>query len=302
MSKDLLIIVILLLVNLIVALIYLLFHIGKDDSKKGLINYFTFLVFPIVGFVFMGLSELANLIVFQRFRKEISYDELSFSKTRMKLVQDTDVDKSMDSVPLEEALLMSNKQDKRQSLMDVLKKDDYTDMIKGIQYAVSSNDKEVSHYAATFVTDTIARYKARELELRGQMEKNPSAENLSTYINYVRDMLDSDLFTGLEKERYVNICDTAATLLYENFPENFLDSYATSMLKYSYEELDFDKIKKWLTIIGRRSSESLECFKTYAAFCFALEKKDAFFRTLDRVKHSNVVLDSEALEWIRFFS
>ena len=110
MSKDLLIIIILLVINLIAALCYLLFHLKKKERKKGLINFCTFLVFPIVGFVYMGLSELIKMILFRTRQRDINYDELSFGKTRMKLVQDIDVDKSLNSVPLEEALLMSNKQ------------------------------------------------------------------------------------------------------------------------------------------------------------------------------------------------
>lgn len=302
MNRDLLIILILLLINLIVAVVYLIIHLRRSEAKKGVVNFVTFLVFPIVGFVYMGIAELANLIFFQTRQRELLYDELSFSKTRMQLIQDTDVEKSLDSVSLEEALMLSNKKERRQSLMEVLKQDDYINMISNIKDAVSSEDQEISHYAATFVTETITRYKGREMELRRQMEKNPSPENLAVYVEYVREVLDSNLFEGLEYNRFLAQLDSAAWLLYSSSPEMLLDSHVTALFHYFLNAGHEEKTEEWLAVIRERSLESLECFKAYAAFCFALGDRDAFFDLLDRIKQSGVVLDNEALEWIRFFA
>jgi len=85
MSRELKIFVILLAVNFIVALIYLIVHLRRQDRKKGLVNFITFLCFPYVGFLYMGISELINLIFYRRDKKQISYEDLSFDKTRMKL-------------------------------------------------------------------------------------------------------------------------------------------------------------------------------------------------------------------------
>ena len=95
MSRDAYILFILLLITLAVALIYLIIHLRNKDRKKGVVNFVTFLVFPIVGFAYMGISELVNLILYRKNKKEISYEDLSFDKRRMKLVQDPDVEKSL---------------------------------------------------------------------------------------------------------------------------------------------------------------------------------------------------------------
>lgn len=302
MNRDLLIILILLILNLIVALVYLLVHLRKQDRKKGIVNFITFLAFPIVGFVYMGIAELANVIILQKRQKELRYDELSFSKERMKLMQDPDVDKSLNYVALEEALLMSNKLDRRQSLMEVLKQDDYGDMISNIKDAVTDDDKEVSHYAATFVSETSARFKARESELRKQVEKNSSNENLITYIEYVRDMIDSGIFSGMEQKRYIYMLDHSAWALYERDPELLLDSMVTSLVVYFRNLGDQEKTESWMDVVRVRSLESLECFKAFAAHCYAVQDKEGFFSLLESVKHSRIALDSEALEWIRYFA
>lgn len=302
MSRDGRIILIILIINLIVAIVYLILHLRKKDRKKGITNFVTFLVFPIVGFTYMGISELVNLILYRKNRKEVRYEDLSFDKTRMKLAQDPDVDKSMDTVPLEEALIMSGKEERRQSLMEVLKKDSYTSMIGNIKDAVGSDDNEVSHYAATFITDTIARYKARELELRKQAEKNPSPENLSGYIRFLQDIVDSGLFEGPEQERFLMLLDGAARNLYETDEDSFPELTAAILLKQLQAVGNEEKAEYWLTVIKERSGTSLVCFKTYAEYCFAKEDRKAFFAHLESVKSSSVVLDNEALEWIRFFA
>lgn len=302
MNRDLLIIIILLLLNLIVAVIYLLFQLRKKEVKKGLIVFLFFLVVPIVGLAVVGISYLAYLIIFHNQQRELLYDELSFSKNRMKLIQDTDVDKSLNSVALEEALLMSNKKDRRQSLIDVLKQDDYVQMIDNIKGAVSSEDTEVSHYAATFVSETSARYKSREMELRQQMEKNPTEDNQVTYINYLVEVIDSGLFVGIELRRFLFLFDQAAWMLYGTAPEKLLDSHVTTLVQNFQNIGNEEKTNEWLAIVKERSTDSLECFKAYAAHCYSLGDREGFYRLLDGVKRSGISLDSEALEWIRFFA
>lgn len=302
MNKSQLIIIILLLVNLIIALTYLLVHIRKSTVKKGVVNFITFFFFPYVGFIYMGIAELINLILFQHHNRELNYDELSFGKTRMKLVQDTDMDKALDNVSFEEALMLSNKKDRRQSLMEILKQDDYINMIDNIKDAVSSEDKEISHYAATFVTETSARYKARELELRKQLEKNPTGEIMLTYLDYIKEALDTHLFVGLEKERFLASYDAAAWKLYEQEPEALPDRHVTALFHFFAGEGNAEKMNEWLGVIRERCMSSLECFKAYASYSYALKDRETFFELLENVKHSSISLDSESLDWIRFFA
>ena len=302
MTNDLRLILILLLVNLLIALGYFVLHIRKKELRKGAVNFVTFLVFPYVGFVYMGVSELINFIAFRKRFKEIDYDELSFSKDRMELVQELDVAKSLDSVSFEEALMLSNKKDRRQSMLELLKQGDFTHMIDNIKDAVGSEDKEISHYAATFISEMSARYKAREHELRTQVYKNPTAENLVSYLAYVREALDTELFEGVEKEQFLSRYDAQAWHLYERWPQMLLDSHVTGLFRFYIREQNADKMEEWLSVIKERSMDSLECFKSYAAYCYASGEKEQFFRLLEDIRHSNVVLDNESLEWVRFFT
>lgn len=302
MKNDFTVILILLLVNLLVALGYLIWQIVKKDRRRGIINFITFLVFPYVGFLYMSLSELVNRILFQKRGKAFHYDELSFSKGKMNLVQDLDVTKSLDSVSFEEALMLSNKKDRRQALMEILKQDDYTNLIDNIKDAVGNEDKEISHYAATFVSETSARYKAREHELRMQAEKNPTSENLVIYLAYVREALDTGLFEGLEKEHFLMQYDEMAWHLYDRWPDMLLDSHVTGLFRFFAQEQNAAKMEEWLAVIRERSMTSLECFKSYASYCYASGAKEEFFRLLEGIRNTNVVLDNESLEWIRFFT
>ena len=67
------------------------------------------------------------------FRKRdflLDSSELSFNKQRTKTVNAPDIGKSSDQVPVEEALLVSDKKDKRQVFIDLLKKRDLRNLWK----------------------------------------------------------------------------------------------------------------------------------------------------------------------------
>jgi len=187
-------------------------------------------------------------------------------------------------------------------MLDVLKQDDYETMIGNIKSAVSSDDMEISHYAAAFVADTIARYKNREQELRNRMEKNPTTENIKGYIAYIQDIVEADLFSEPDEKRYLSFLDQASRMLYEEDAGSLPDHTAAFLMERFRKAVDGDRAAFWIQVIKDRSGESLECFKTYAEYCFANGDREAFFEHLDSVRHSSVVLDNEALEWIRFFA
>ena len=301
MSNDAFILLMILIVNFIIALIYLIFHLIKKDVKKGLIVFFTFLVFPAVGILCMLFGELINLIIHQGREREVRYDELSFSKKRVRLVQDADVEKELNTVPLEEALILSGKNDRRQTLMNVLKREDFNDYMENVYGAVSSSDAEVSHYAASFVTDTIAHYKAREQQLRDRLERNDSGDNYTEYIKYTLEITESGLFTGPEQTHYVELLDSAVSGLYERIPSLLTDKTLTSLVQLWAEQENDEMVEKWMAVVIARSEHSLDCFKLYARYCYGKGDRESFMKLIDGIKYSAISLDHEALEWVRIF-
>ena len=257
MNRDLRIVLIILIVNFILSVIYLVVHFRKKTIRKGLLNFFFFLIFPGVGLVFMALAELVNLILHGTRVKGVSTAELSFSTERMHLSPGDDVDKKINIVPIEEALIVSDRARRHQNFIDVLKSDDHEEMMDMIKDAVENDDTEISHYAASIVTDTIARQKAREEELRAKAEESADENTLTAYISYVTDMMTTSLFSLVEKKLYTSYLDRFARMLYEKNPSLLTDRTICVLVDTWRAIGDDEKVSSWIACARIRCRHSL---------------------------------------------
>lgn len=64
---------------------------------------------------------------------------------------------------------------------------------------------------------------------------------------------------------------------------------------------DYDKAGKWCLRMAGQFPGELPAYTCRLKLYFARQDREAFFETLDSLKKSNVVIDSETLELIRVF-
>lgn len=299
--KDLWLVCLLLILNLIAALVYLVFHLRRGNRKKGLVVFAFMLAAPVVGPLFLGCAELLLTIVHQRRKRDVDLTELSFNKKRVRVLSSADIEKEANRVPIEEALLVSGKSNKRGAFIDLLKEDDYEGSMQVIRNAVEDDDMEISHYAAAFVTDTVARYKDQEASYRRLAQENPTPENLTRYLDFMQDILQQKLFSTSEQRLYAEFLDDFAHMLYEKDPSALQEKTMACMVELWRQLGNEQKAEEWIGIARPRCMDSLDAFKLCAKYYYSRQKKDAFFRLIDEVKKSSLILDSEALDWIRFY-
>ena len=301
MNSDERLIIILLVINFILALIYFLLHLYREDRKRGVRNFLFMLIFPIVGFLFLLMAKLAGFL-FQQLRKAgIAVSELSFNKERMKLPSDIDVEKELNTVPIEEVMIVADKNTRRNSLINVLKTDDYRDMMGQLQDSVENDDMDVSHYAATFITNTKAQFKNQEAGMRKKEENETDEDYLYRYITFMVDNLDTSIFSRSELLGYAVYMDKAMELLNQKAPERITDKALQKIIDLWLEIGETGNSDKWIPTARLYADESLICFKICADYYFRRNDKDGLFRLLDEIRSSSIYLDNEALEWIRFF-
>lgn len=291
----------LLLINLIAALFVLVWELFQKQWKKGLIEFLFFALVPVVGISLFTVAKVINGIIylFRQKEHEISEKELSFSKKRQKEQMSPDMEKGMNQVPVEEALLMSDKASKRQVFIDLLKTDDYDNSMEIIKDAVENEDMEIAHFAAAFVTDAQARYKEKEKELYKKCREG-SQELWMQYCSYLISMLCHDIFSIPEKKVYLTHLEEFMELLRK---EGALPGeMAAQMAEFWWEVEDEEKSEKWIGTAMEYSMIHLEAFKTCLKYYYTRQKKEEFFALLQGVKESSLALDHEALEWIRFFT
>ena len=71
-----------------------------------------------------------------------------------------------------------------------------------IRQAVEDEDMEISHFASSFISDTVSRYKEQEERLRKNCEDRKE-ESLVRYAEYLLNMLQYDIFSVPERRTYL---------------------------------------------------------------------------------------------------
>jgi len=298
-SADRKLLAVLLMLNAIAAGIYFILHLRRGKDKRALVNTIMFLVFPVVGEVFMLFANIMQRLLEHFKDMGISMQELSFSKQRMKLRLSGDVEKELNTVPIEEVLLVADKKDKRGALFDLLKGESYMGVIDQLHGAVENDDMEVAHYAATFITDAMAKFKNREAELRKGVEESATAEKLVEYTDYLAASLHPNIYSQQDLKRYTAYMDKAANLLYKQYPDSVKPTVITTLTELWQAAGEEENIAVWVERARSKISKHPEYFKLCARYYYLIEDRESLSALLAEIKLYTVPLDSESLEWIR---
>ena len=134
MARDERIFLIILIVNLIISLLYLLAgalfivpahsavqkdeqtEILYDNRRTYLLRFIVMILCPVIGPLFFFMGHVFYLVVFWR---EVDLADVIFSKERVRTHMKADEERERDIIPLEEAILVNEKKDLRQVMMNV---------------------------------------------------------------------------------------------------------------------------------------------------------------------------------------
>ena len=146
-------VILLLVLNTLAVLGYwLVCHFGKKEKTGGyVIRCVVMLLCPVIGPCFFLLGWLLFKLFF---RAPVDLEDVVFSKDRVKSYFKADEEKERDFVPLEEAIVVTDKDSTRALMMEVVRRD-ISHSLSTISLALASEDSEVSHYAASVLQETL---------------------------------------------------------------------------------------------------------------------------------------------------
>lgn len=305
------------LVNTLIAVIYLLWGILVvvpikerqtekewerlfDNRRAFLIKFFVMLLCPVIGPLFFIISYLLDKILFWT---APDLEDVIFSKDRVKIQLKADEERVRNMVPLEEALAINEKKDLRTVMMNMVK-GEIQDSLAAIALALDSEDSESSHYAASVMTDELNEFRKRVRTLSQEIleEEEDETEYEEMLIDYMNQVLKLRIFTIIEQRRFVHImADTAERLRQKNQSKLREEQYESVCLRLMEIE-DYTGSEKWCEWLAEQYPERLSAYTCRLKLYFTLQNKEAFFTTLSDLKKSDVVIDRETLEMIRVFS
>lgn len=318
LARDEYIFLIILLVNLIVSVIYLLAGVflvvpahalaaDKEDGERlydnrrtYLIRFIVMILCPVIVPLFFFMGHICYLVIFW---KNANLEDVIFSKERVKTNLKADEEAERNIIPLEEAILVNEKKDLRMVLMNVMQKD-IRNSLASITLALESEDSETSHYAAAVLSDELNKFRIYVQKLRRQIgeEEPEETECEDMLLDYMDNILKQHIFSDHEQRKFVNILKETAESLYKKDRSKLsLKQYESVCLRI-LETKEFEASGKWCMRMAKQYPEELLSYTCKLKYYFASQNREAFFDTLNALKKSDVVIDSETLELIRIFS
>lgn len=271
----------------------------RDSRGTYLLKFFVRILFPVGGFVFFFLAELFYKTIF-RFR--VNLEDVTFSKERVDTQVKADEEQERNIIPIEEALAVDDKKSLRTAMLSIIR-GEVQSSLSSIATALDSGDSETAHYAAAVLSDKLNEFRMNVRKLYSEIQENPEntgrAEEL---IDYMDSFLKQKVFTQLEQNGYVRMMAEVADLLYREDARSLTAERYEGVCLRLMEAEEFDASQMWCQRLSEEHPEALCAYTCKLKLYFILRDRQAFFQTLDILKKTEVVIDSETLEMIRIFS
>lgn len=301
LDRDLRILLLVLLLNFLLALFYFIWQFLRKDVKKGGMMALFILIAPIVGPLYLIFSSLIYHLIFKRKQQAINLAELSFSKDKIEHLVKTDIQTAVNRVPIGEALEVSNVHSTRRLLLNVLK-EDTGNYVQSIMQATSNPDSEVAHYAATAMTDIVNKFKEREKKLRLAMVQEPDNEELiKSYYWHLSEFLKTHVLPQVEEARYLKLLEDLTRKLEAEQSPILNGDYYQFLVEINLTLGRMDQAEIWVEQALLNQRDDLTTYKAALRFYYENQNFTAFKILLAELMASDLRLDHETLELVRFY-
>ncbi len=301
MTRELEMFLLVLALNLLIVIIYVIWNIlRKEEKKKGyIVKAIVMLLCPIVGPCFFVMATLLFRTVFS---ETVDLEDVIFSKERVKTYIHADEERDRNIVPLEEAIEITDKDNLRVLMMNLVRGDIKQSLSK-VAMALNSEDTETAHYAASVLQDALNdfRNKVQQSLVIIENDEQFAMEHACVLIEYMDMVLKQHVLTDMEQKTYVYIMNDVCEKVYAGEPEKMLSDYYEAISIRLLEINDFDMSQKWCDRAEYQYPNTLSTYTSRLKLYFTSGQKDKFFHVLEELRKSSIVIDSETLEMIRVF-
>ena len=301
MNKSIVFILALLIVNVIIALAFIIVGIFMPKGKKAstiLLGIF-YIVCPIVG----PSCYFMYWLLFAIFRtSKFDSESITFSTDRTESVLASDEQTEMNYISIRDALVMSDTSSLRQLLLNVLKERSII-QTPSITRAIASSDAESSHYAATAVTNYLSEFQSVAQTKLYRIKQMPNnVPTIVDAINYILPVFQANIMDDIEQRSYVYMLDGMMDDMYQNnkwhlSSQNYLD--VTDLL---LNIKDYSRARTWVNRANECRSGELNTYKCSIHLYYTIQSRDELFAVVNDIKKSNIVIDKEMLDFIRILS
>lgn len=293
--------IILLIVNSITAIVYFIWNLVR--KKEKLLGYGAK---SLIMFLCPGLGPLyvffAYVIYLGFFSKEVDLADVVFRKDRVQTYMHADEEWGRTVVSMEEALAVTDKDNLRTLMLNVVR-GDIRNSLASISLALGSEDSETSHYAASVLQDTLNDFRATVQKCRNEIAKQE--ENQMEYvvmlIDYMDQVLRQKVFTDMEQRTFVAVMDETCEILYDRERKRMTSAQFEAVSLRHLEMHEYETCEKWCRRAKECHPDMLASYTCLLKLYFSMESREQFFEVMNELRSSDIVIDNETLELIRVF-
>lgn len=304
-TQELIVVLIIFTLNTAVALGYLLYGVyttrqhEEQKLNKYIILSIVMLLCPVAG----PLVHLFGAFMYRIFfDSSIDLAAITFSKERVDIIEHPDVESEINLVPMEEAILIDDKENLRQLLLTVLR-GDVSKSINAVTKALGSTDSEASHYAASAIMDITNEFQTTLQKFHAQLENNPNDKEVNQlFIEYLIKMLGTNFLSEMELKTYVYMLRQLCQNVYD-FDKNYLKvEYYSNLIHLLVRISDIQSAEVWVPRLLAEYPDEMETFRCLLRYYYTTQDKDNFFKQMERLKKSDIAIDKDLLDLIRIYS
>lgn len=289
------------ILNSCIAVIYGIWRMRKRDNDKleTAAKILVILLCPIAGALFL----LAGYVIYRYvFKREVDLEDVVFRKERVKTFLRADEDRGRTMVPMEEALVITDKTNLRNLMLNVVRADT-RNSLASIAKALDSEDSETSHYAASVLQDELNGFRAMVQNVYNEIleEKEDQLVHVRLLIEYMNPVLSQRVFTDMEQKDMVLRMASVCQILYDKEPDKMSGEYFEDIALRLLEIKEYDRCRIWCERAVKYFPKRLSTYTCQLKLYFSCGDRESFFRVLRELKQSDVVIDNETLELIRVF-
>lgn len=256
---------------------------------------------PVVGWVLpMVWSRIRSEDSSKEFTDYIERQQEEHKVRRIGIYNEVEKYKELNVIPIEDALVVSEHQERRQVMIDVLKQDTIN-YIEILQRAVSNEDTETSHYAVSAIVELKRKLQISMQELTVKYENDQS--NLHVVIAYVevlREFMNSGFLDHRTLRKYqftyLSVLNRLIVLAYET-----KWAYIAKVNMEIKLEL-YGDAEKTAQLFIENFPDNEDAYLSLLKVYFVTRSKQKLHLTLDKLKNSPVRLSNQALTTVRFWS
>lgn len=286
-------------VNAIVVVAYFVLFTLLGKFRPALCKAIIMLLTPPFGVICFFVNFVIGL--FDR-KSDLDYLELTFSKEKKEFASQTDYETEKEFVPLEEALIISDVQDKRRALLNVLKADVRNNM-KSLVKALDNEDSETAHYAASALMDVLQQYSKKLSKLSIKFKENPEDYDINKeYADTTFQYISSGVLGEIEVKKYARLYID----LIENMNKYHPDSLETDQYKNIVDCLviigNYESADKWANLSIERQPNVEQSYLNSLNVKYKTKQWDAFKEVMQMMLKSGAQLSDKGIGIVRFWN